>query len=58
MNTNSLSINDLASALGGAGLTNLNSNIRLSLLLIGICVLLKVAVALFNHFQIPVGSNQ
>lgn len=54
MNTNQLSIGDMASALGGAGLTQITSNLNVALILIGIAVVLKIVVAVLNRYEIPV----
>lgn len=50
-------IDGTASALLGAGLTQINTSIKLSLLLIGVAVLLKVLVAVLNKEGIPVQAN-
>lgn len=52
-----LSIGDMASALGGAGLVMINSTTNLALILIGIAVALKVLVAVLNRFDIPVSAS-
>lgn len=58
MNSQSnLSIGDMASALGGAGLTMITSNLNVSLILIGLGVVLKVLVAVLNKYQIPVSAQ-
>lgn len=58
MNTNTnLSIGDLASALGGAGLTLINSSLNTALILIGVAVALKILVAVLNKNGIEVSSH-
>lgn len=52
-----LSIGDMASALGGAGLTMITSSTNLALTLIGIAVALKVLVAVLNKNDVPVSSQ-
>ena len=54
MNNNVLSIGDMASALGGAGLTMISTNLNVALTLIGFGVGLKVLVAVLNKFDVPV----
>ena len=56
MNTNNLSISYMASALGGAGITQVATNLNTSLILIGIAVALQVMVAVLNHYDIPVNT--
>ena len=56
LNNNTLSIGDMASALGGAGLTMITSNLNVALILIGVGVALKVLVAVLNKYQIPVSN--
>ena len=56
MNNNVLSVGDMASALGGAGLTMITSNLNVALILIGVGVALKVLVAVLNRFDIPVNA--
>ena len=56
MNQTNLSIGDIASALGGAGLTMITSNLNVALMLIGSGVVLKVLVAVLNKNDIPVSS--
>ncbi len=57
MNNQNLSIGDMASALGGAGLTQITTNLNVALLLIGIGVALKVLVAVLNKYEIPISSE-
>jgi len=57
MNQSNLSIGDMASALGGAGLTMITSNLNVALLLVGIAVVLKIAVAILNKYDVQVSSN-
>jgi HD-like signal output (HDOD) protein len=54
MNQSSLSIGDMASALGGAGLTQITTNLNVALMLIGAGVVLKIVVAFLNKYNIPV----
>lgn len=54
---NLLSIGDVGSALAGAGLTQIESNLNVGLILIGVGVLLKVLVAVLNKVGVPVSSN-
>lgn len=56
MNNQTLSIGDMASALGGAGLTMINSSLNVALILIGTAVLLKVLVAYLNKNGLEVSS--
>lgn len=46
----------MASALGGAGITQVATNLTTSLILIGIAVALQVMVAVLNKYDIPVSS--
>jgi len=58
MNTNTnLSVGDLASALGGAGLTLLTTQLNVALILVGIAVALKVLVAVLSKYGIEVSSH-
>jgi len=57
MNQTNLSIGDMASALGGAGLTMIQSSLNVALILIGAGVALKVLVAVLNKYDIPVSSQ-
>lgn len=57
-NTTNLSIGDLASALGGAGLTLLTSDLNVALILVGLAVFLKILVAVLNKYGIEVSSHQ
>jgi len=57
MNNNTLSIGDMASALGGAGLTMITSDLNVALILIGTGVVLKVLVAVLTKYGIPVNSQ-
>lgn len=54
---NNLSVSDLASALGGAGLTMVNGNLNVALILIGAAVALKVLVAVLNRHGIEVSAQ-
>lgn len=57
MNTQSnLSIGDMASALGGAGLTMITTNLNVALILIGIGVALKVLVAFLNKQGVDIST--
>ena len=56
MNNNTLSIGDMASALGGAGLTQITTNLNVALMLIGAGVFLKIVVAVLNKYDIPVNA--
>lgn len=58
MNNQTLSIGDMASALGGAGLTMITSNLNVALILVGVGVALKVLVAVLNKNSISVSSPQ
>ncbi|MCR4286336.1 MAG: hypothetical protein NUW00_05575 [Candidatus Kaiserbacteria bacterium] len=58
MNQTNLSIGDLASALGGAGLTMIQSSLNVALMLIGAAVLLKVLVAYLNKSGIVVSTPE
>ena len=57
MNQTNLSIGDMASALGGAGLTQIATNLNVALMLIGAGVLLKIVVAFLNKYNVPVSST-
>jgi len=57
MNNNNLSIGDLASALGGAGLTQITMNLNIALMLIGAAVALKIVVAVLNKYDVPVSAT-
>ena len=56
MENQQLSIGDMASALGGAGLTQITTNLNVALILIGIGVALKVLVAVLNKYNVPVST--
>lgn len=56
-NQTSLSVGDMASALGGAGLTMITSNLNVALILIGVGVALKVLVAFLNKQGIEIQSQ-
>jgi len=56
MNQTNLSVGDMASALGGAGLTMITSSLNVALMLIGAAVVLKVLVAVLNKYDLPVSS--
>lgn len=56
MNPNNLSIGYIASAVGGAGITQIATDFVHSLILIGISVVLLVMVAVLNRFDIPVSA--
>ena len=56
MDNKNLSIGDMASALGGAGLTQITTNLNVALILIGIGVALKVLVAVLNKYNVPVST--
>lgn len=55
-NTN-LSIGDLASALGGAGLTLITTELVTALILVGIAVALKILVAVLTKNGYEVSSS-
>ena len=57
MNTTNLSIGDLASALGGAGLTQVSVDLQVAMMLIGTAVVLKVLVAVLNKYGVSVSSS-
>jgi len=57
MNNQIFSLGDIGSALAGAGLTQLQSNLNVALLLVGIAVGLKVLVAVLNKYNIPVSAT-
>ncbi len=54
---NNLTVDSAGSALLGAGLTQVTVNVKLSLLLIGVAVVMKVLVAVLNKEGIAVQSN-
>lgn len=54
LSSQSLSINDMASFIGGAGIADLSTDLKVSLLLIGTAVVLKIAVAVLTKYNIPV----
>ena len=54
MNNNILSIGETGSALAGAGLTQITTNLNVALILIGAGVALKVLVAVLNKSGIEV----
>ena len=56
MNQTNLSVGDMASALGGAGLTQITSSLNVALMLIGAAVVLKVLVAVLNRYDLPVSA--
>jgi hypothetical protein len=56
MNNNALSIGDMASALGGAGLTQITTNLDVALILIGAGVLLKIVVAVLQKQNLEVSG--
>lgn len=53
-----LSLGDIASALAGGGLTQINTNLNVALLLIGVGVALKILVAVLNKNNIPISARQ
>jgi len=53
-----LTLDDLASALAGAGLVELSSNLNVGLLLIGVGVAIKVLRAVLNKYNIPVSKRK
>ena len=57
MNQTNLSVGDMASALGGAGLTMIQSNLNVALILIGFAVFLKIVVAVLQKYEIPVSAT-
>lgn len=56
MNQTNLSIGDMASALGGAGLTLISTSLNTALMLIGAGVVLKIVVAVLNKYDVPVST--
>lgn len=56
MENQQLSIGDMASALGGAGLTQITTNLNVALILIGAGVVLKILVAFLQKYNIPVST--
>ena len=58
MNNQVFSISDISSALAGAGLTQINSDLNVALLLIGAGVLLKILVAVLNRFNVPISGRK
>jgi len=56
MNNTTLSVSEAGGILMGVGLTQLNSALKVSLILIGAGVFLKVLVAVLNKYNVPVSS--
>lgn len=56
-NNTNLSVGDLASALGGAGLTLITTDLVTSLILIGVAVALKILVAVLAKNGYEVSSH-
>ena len=56
-NQTNLSIGDLASALGGAGLTMIQNNLNVALILIGAAVVLKVLVAYLQKSGVEINAS-
>ncbi len=52
-----LTVGDAAGMLLGAGLIQVNSNLKVSLILIGAGVILKVLIAVLQKFNIPVSTS-
>ncbi len=46
----------MASALGGAGLTQITTNLNVALILIGAGVVLKIVVAFLQKYNVPVST--
>lgn len=57
-NNNVLSVGDMASALGGAGLTQITTNLHVALILVGAGVALKVLVAILNKNNISIEASR
>ena len=56
LNNQVFSIGDIASALAGAGLTQITTNIAIALLLIGVGVILEITVAILQKKGIEVST--
>lgn len=57
-NNTNLSVGDLASALGGAGLTLITTDLVTALILVGVAVALKILVAVLTKNGYEVSSHQ
>lgn len=57
MNTNILSVGDAGAMLMGAGITQINTNVNLALILVGAGVVLKIIVAVLQKYDIPVSAT-
>ena len=57
MNTN-ISLGYLASALGGAGISELSTDFNRALILIGLAVTLVITTAVLNKFGVPVSGRR
>ncbi len=55
-NQTNLSVGDMASALGGAGLAMISQTLNVALILIGVAVALKVLVAVLNKQGVDVSA--
>ncbi len=56
-NNTNLSVGDLASALGGAGLTLITTDLVTALILVGVAVALKILVAVLTKNGYEVSSH-
>jgi len=56
MDNQVFSIGDMASALGGAGITQITTNLDVALILIGTGVALKIVIAVLNKYGVVVSS--
>jgi len=56
--TNNLSVSDAGSMILGAGLTQITTDLKVALMLVGVGVLLKILVALLNKKGIEVSSHE
>lgn len=56
-NNTNLSVGDLASALGGAGLTLITTDLVTALILVGVAVALKILVAIMTKNGYEVSSH-
>lgn len=58
LNGNVFTVNDVASAVIGVGLANINSNLPLALSLLGVGVGLKVLIGVLNKLEIPISAKK
>lgn len=58
MNNSVISIGDIASALAGAGLTQINNDLKVAVVLLASSVALKILVAIFNKQGIPLSKHR